>query len=90
MSSDLGSEAKLRSGLRVVEKLSDVLYTQDRLDAYREPMAKIYRGLAQAAFRAGHTQLGRECLPYWIMLMVGTALMTIFPQIALWLPNKLL
>lgn len=32
-------------------------------------------------------QLGRECLPYWIMLLVGTALMTIFPDIALFLPR---
>lgn len=62
MSSDVGSQAKLRSGMRVMEKVSDVLYTQGRLDAYREPIAKVYRDLALYAFRAGHTELGRECL----------------------------
>jgi glycosyltransferase involved in cell wall biosynthesis len=62
MSSGVASEAKLRSGMRVMEKLSDVLYTQERLDAYREPIAKIYRELALYAFRAGLTELGRECL----------------------------
>ena len=34
-------------------------------------------------------QLAKECLPYWIMLLVGTALMTAFPQIALFLPNMM-
>ena len=33
--------------------------------------------------------LGRECLPYWIMMLVGTALITAFPSIALWLPNMI-
>ena len=32
-------------------------------------------------------ELSKECLPYWIMLLVGTVLMTAFPQIALFLPN---
>ena len=32
-------------------------------------------------------ELSKECLPYWIMLLVGTLLMTAFPQIALFLPN---
>ena len=32
-------------------------------------------------------ELSKECLPYWIMLLVGTILMTMFPQIALFLPN---
>jgi TRAP-type C4-dicarboxylate transport system permease large subunit len=34
-------------------------------------------------------QLGWECLPYWLMLMVGTGLITLFPQIVLWLPGKM-
>jgi C4-dicarboxylate transporter, DctM subunit len=34
-------------------------------------------------------QLSTECLPYWVMLLVGTALMTAFPQIALFLPQLL-
>ncbi len=34
-------------------------------------------------------QLGRECLPYWLMLMAGTALLAVFPQIALFLPGRM-
>ena len=35
------------------------------------------------------SQLSIECLPYWAMLLVGTMLMAIFPQIALFLPQLL-
>lgn len=62
LSADVGSETKLRSGMRVMEKLADVLEAQERLDAYREPIARVYRELALYAFRAEHTELGRECL----------------------------
>lgn len=34
-------------------------------------------------------RLGAECLPYWLMLLVGTLLLTVFPQIALFLPGLL-
>jgi C4-dicarboxylate transporter, DctM subunit len=34
-------------------------------------------------------QLGWECLPYWIMLLIGTLLITVFPQIALFLPGRM-
>jgi len=44
--------------------------------------------LAIARGRITMADLGRECLPYWIMLLVGTILMTIFPSIALYLPNR--
>ena len=43
--------------------------------------------LAIARGRITMKDLGRECLPYWIMLLIGTALLTIFPMIALYLPN---
>lgn len=43
--------------------------------------------LAIARQQVTMSELGRECLPYWIMMLIGTALMTIFPAIALWLPN---
>lgn len=62
LSADVGSEAKLRSGMRVMEKLSEVLEAQERLDAYREPIGQVYRELALYAFRGGHAELGRECL----------------------------
>ncbi len=32
-------------------------------------------------------QLSSECLPYWMMLLVGTALLAVFPKIALFLPQ---
>ena len=44
--------------------------------------------LAIARGRITMGELGRECLPYWIMLLVGTILMTVFPSIALYLPNR--
>lgn len=34
-------------------------------------------------------ELGWECLPYWLMLILGTALLTAFPQIALFLPGRM-
>ena len=43
--------------------------------------------LAIARGRISMKDLGRECLPYWIMLLIGTALLTAFPIIALFLPN---
>ena len=43
--------------------------------------------LAISRGKVSMSELGRECLPYWIMLLVGTTLMTIFPEIALWLPR---
>ncbi|MGE0716689.1 MAG: TRAP transporter large permease [Alphaproteobacteria bacterium] len=46
--------------------------------------------LAIARGQVSMKQLGRECLPYWIMLLLGTAAMTVFPQITLWLPQLLL
>ena len=62
MSTAVADEAKLRSGMRALEKISDVLDGQGRLDAYREPIAAAYRELALYAFRAGHREAGRECL----------------------------
>lgn len=62
MSTDVRGEAKIRSGMRALEKISYVLYTQGRLDAYRAPIGAAYRELALYAFRAGHAGLGRECL----------------------------
>ena len=62
LGTDVGSEAKLRSGMRVLEKIAEVLEGQDRLDAYREPIGRVYRELALYAFRGGHADLGRECL----------------------------
>ena len=53
MSTDVGGEAKIRSGMRALEKISYVLYTQGRLDAYRAPIGAAYRELALYAFRAG-------------------------------------
>lgn len=43
--------------------------------------------LAITRGKVSMSQLSIECLPYWMMLLVGTVLMTIFPQIALFLPR---
>ncbi len=43
--------------------------------------------LAVTRGRVSLGALSRECLPYWGMLLVGTFLMTVFPQIVLFLPR---
>ena len=43
--------------------------------------------LAITRGRVSLGEISRECLPYWVMLLVGTLLMTAFPQIALFLPQ---
>ena len=43
--------------------------------------------LAITRGKVSMAELSTECLPYWMMLLVGTVLMTIFPQIALFLPR---
>jgi glycosyltransferase involved in cell wall biosynthesis len=62
MSTGVADPAKIRSGMRALEKISYVLYTQRRLDGYRAEIGAAYRGLALYAFRAGHAALGRACL----------------------------
>jgi hypothetical protein len=62
VSTGVADQARLRSGMRVLEKLSGVLLAQDRVDAYAAPIAHAYGELALYAFRAGHAALGRECL----------------------------
>lgn len=62
MSTGVADPAKIRSGMRVLEKVSYVLYAQRRLDACRAEIGAAYRELALYAFRAGHAALGRECL----------------------------
>lgn len=62
ISTGVADEAKIRSGMRALEKISYVLYTQHRLDDYRPSIAAAYRELALYAFRAGHAAVGRACL----------------------------
>lgn len=45
--------------------------------------------LAISKQRVTMGQLSTECLPYWLMLLVGTALMTFFPQLVLFLPGRI-
>jgi tripartite ATP-independent transporter DctM subunit len=47
----------------------------------------LFIALAIAKGRVTLGQLSKECLPYWVMLLIGTALLTVFPQIALFLPR---
>ena len=62
VSTDVFSERRLRSQVRVMEKLSVLLSDQGRMAAYAEPIGMIHHQIAQAAFRAGFPALGRECL----------------------------
>ena len=32
-------------------------------------------------------ELARACIPFWLILMVSLAIITIFPELALFLPN---
>lgn len=61
-STDVFSERRLRSQVRVMEKLSALLAEQGRLAAYAEPIGVIHHQIAQTAFRAGFGEIGRECL----------------------------
>jgi glycosyltransferase involved in cell wall biosynthesis len=62
VSTDVRSGAKLRSAMRVLDRLSATLAGQGRLDDYRDALAGPYADVAQLAFRAGLTGLGRACL----------------------------
>ena len=31
----------------------------------------------------------KSCTPYWVVMLVGMALIIIFPHIATWLPSRL-
>ena len=43
--------------------------------------------LAIARNKVSLNELSLECLPYWIMLLVGTLIMTLVPDVALLLPR---
>jgi len=49
----------------------------------------LFTMIALTKNRVSLGDLSRECLPYWFMLLIGTALMTAFPMIALCLPRRL-
>ena len=59
---DLSSMGKLRSGMRVMEKLAAELEMRRDLDRYSRALSHSYRELAIRGFQHGHTQLARECL----------------------------
>jgi hypothetical protein len=62
VSTDVFSERRLRSQVRVMEKLCAILADDGRMAAYAEPVGAIYHEIAQTAFRAGQPALGRTCL----------------------------
>ena len=62
VSTDVFSARRLRSRMRVMEKLCVLLRAQGRMAAYAEPVGVVYLEIAQAAFRAGFAEEGRACL----------------------------
>ena len=45
------------------------------------------------AVTRGEVELGdiaKQTVPYWILLLVGTFIITVFPQVALFLPNLIM
>jgi glycosyltransferase involved in cell wall biosynthesis len=61
VSTDVFSERRLRSQVRVMEKLSATLWMQGRMRAYAETIGLVYHQIAQTAFRAGFSEIGRDC-----------------------------
>jgi O-antigen biosynthesis protein len=63
VSADVYSEERLLSGVRVLEKIGDLLERQGRLEeGYARSIGLAYHHLALLAFRGRHWSLGRECL----------------------------
>jgi glycosyltransferase involved in cell wall biosynthesis len=59
---DLSSERRVRSGLRVLEKVHASLAEAGRLRDYAAPLGAQYQLLAMYAFQNGHHELGRGSL----------------------------
>ena len=57
----------------------------DHRTAYE--VAKLQRDIAQAKTSLGN--VGWGSLPYVLLMILGVVLLTIFPQIALWLPKQM-
>jgi O-antigen biosynthesis protein len=55
------AEPKLRSLVRVLEKLTAELEEQGRVEGYRRPIGVAYQRVALLAFQGGATGLAREC-----------------------------
>ncbi|HEU0016465.1 MAG TPA: glycosyltransferase, partial [Longimicrobium sp.] len=56
------TERKVRSHLRVAEKVHALLEDRGMLERYREPLGVAYQKAALLGFREGHTELAREAL----------------------------
>jgi glycosyltransferase involved in cell wall biosynthesis len=53
---------KLRSQLKVTDRIASLLREQGRLEAFAPSLAADYSGVALRAFQAGHWEFGRECV----------------------------
>lgn len=60
--SDLYSESKLRSGMRVLEKLTGRLEELGRMERHQEALGFAYRQLALFGYQHLQPELARECL----------------------------
>lgn len=61
VSQSLAGERKLRSRMRVLEKLSETLEGGGRLAEYAEALGVAYQEVALRGYQQGHTELAREC-----------------------------
>jgi len=59
---DFSSAAKLRSGMRVVEKLGEELTERGELERYAVAIGVRYHRLALFGFQNGYRELARECV----------------------------
>lgn len=59
---NLFTERNLRSGMRVLEKLSARLGSTGAMGRYAPAIGIAYKKLGQYAFQHGHVELGRECV----------------------------
>jgi glycosyltransferase involved in cell wall biosynthesis len=53
---------KLRSQLKVIDRIDSILVAQGRRDAFAQALAADYESVALQAFQNMHWQFGRECL----------------------------
>lgn len=53
---------KLRSQLRVIDRIAALLREQGRVEAFADSLAADYSSVALRAFQAGHWEFGRECV----------------------------
>jgi len=68
VSRSAAAERKVRSHLRVLEKVGAVLEADGRAAAYRDALGMAYQRVALFGFKEGHTELARQALRHGMAL----------------------